>query len=203
MALTQIAFDFDAFGTPEPVTPPAKKVEQPAVAVTPPPVIPPPIEIAPVMEEVVPEPVEVAPAVATRVKKVSLKKDTRGRKSLTEAAAGAALVQIPPDEELFSKAYYSMGQVSAMFNVTPSLLRLWENEFDVLKPRKNGKGDRLFRPDDVKMLRLIYHLVRERKYTMQGAKEFIKANAKAAEKSTLIEELKQLKAFLFELKASL
>jgi DNA-binding transcriptional MerR regulator len=177
MALSQIAFDFDSFGASEPVVPPKKKVAK-----------------APVPRSV---PVAAAPVVADK-----RKKDTRGRKSLT-AASDAASVQVPPDEELFAKLYYSMGNVAAMFNITPSLLRMWENEFTVLQPRKNGKGDRLFRPEDIKMLQLIYHLLRERKYTIQGAKEFIKANASAAEKSSLIEELKQIKAFLHELKASL
>jgi DNA-binding transcriptional MerR regulator len=176
MALSQIAFDFDSFGASEPVAPPKKKVAK------------------------APAPKSQAVVVAPPAPKG--KKDTRGRKSLT-AASDAASVQVPPDEELFAKLYYSMGQVAAMFNITPSLLRMWENEFTVLQPRKNGKGDRLFRPEDIKMLQLIYHLLRERKYTIQGAKEFLKANARAAEKSSLIEELKQIKSFLHELKASL
>ncbi|HMW25660.1 MAG TPA: MerR family transcriptional regulator, partial [Ferruginibacter sp.] len=83
------------------------------------------------------------------------------------------------------------------------LIRLWENEFDILKPRKNGKGDRLFRPEDVKNLKLIFHLLRERKYTMEGAREFLKQNKRAEEKFALIESLKKLKGFLQELKAGL
>lgn len=177
MALSQIAFDFDLFGASEPAPPPKKKAAK--------------------------APAPKSPPVVTTPPAPKGKKDTRGRKNLIAAAADAALVQVPPDEELFAKLYYSMGQVAAMFNVTPSLLRMWENEFTVLQPRKNGKGDRLFRPEDIKMLQLIYHLLRERKYTIQGAKEFIKANARAAEKSSLIDELKQIKAFLHELKASL
>ncbi|HAO46953.1 MAG TPA: MerR family transcriptional regulator, partial [Ferruginibacter sp.] len=66
-----------------------------------------------------------------------------------------------------------------------------------------GKGDRLFRPEDIKNLKLIFHLLRERKYTMEGAKEFLKQNKRAEEKFQLIESLKKLKGFLNELKADL
>ncbi|CAN5749533.1 hypothetical protein BH11BAC3_BH11BAC3_14800 [soil metagenome] len=130
-------------------------------------------------------------------------KSTRGRKSLKEMAEGVDLVEVPEDEVLFQKMYYSIGKVAEMFHVNQSLIRLWENEFDVLKPKKNGKGDRLFRPEDIKNIQLIYHLTRERKYTMQGAKDFIKNNKKADEKFVMIESLKKLKAFLNELKANL
>ncbi len=131
------------------------------------------------------------------------KKSTRGRMSLKEMSAGVDLLEIPDDEILFQKMYYSIGKVAAMFKVNQSLIRLWENEFDVLKPKKNGKGDRLFRPEDIKNIQLIYHLMRERKYTMEGAKDFIKHNKKADEKFALIESLKKLKGFLNELKANL
>ncbi len=130
-------------------------------------------------------------------------KSTRGRKSLKEMCEGVDLLDVPNDEILFQKMYYSIGKVAAMFKVNQSLIRLWENEFDVLKPKKNGKGDRLFRPEDIKNIQLIYHLMRERKYTMEGAKEFIKNNKKADEKFAMIESLKKLKGFLNELKANL
>jgi DNA-binding transcriptional MerR regulator len=131
------------------------------------------------------------------------KKLTRGRMSLKEKESGADLIDIPEDAVLFEKKYYAMGVVADMFKVNQSLIRFWENEFDILKPRKNGKGDRLFRPEDVKNLKLIYHLLRERKYTLEGAKEFLKQNKRAAEKFALIESLKKLKGFLHELKADL
>lgn len=127
----------------------------------------------------------------------------RGRVKLTELDANAHLVSIPEDEELFSKSYYSMGAVAEMFKVNQSLIRAWENEFDILQPKKNGKGNRLFRPEDVKNLKLIYHLLRERKYTLEGAREFIKKNRNAEERFALVEELKKLKGFLNELKANL
>ena len=113
------------------------------------------------------------------------------------------LIDVPADEELFTKSYYTIGKVATMFKVNQSLIRFWENEFDVLKPKKNGKGDRLFRPEDVKNLKLIYTLLRERKYTLEGAKDFIKKNKKVDEKFEMIEKLKKLKSFLLELKATL
>src|SRR6185369_4239216 len=84
----------------------------------------------------------------------------RGRISLKEADINADLIQIPPDEILFQKQYYSIGEVAKWFRVNQSLLRYWETEFDILEPRKNRKGDRFFRPVDVKNLQLIYDLLR-------------------------------------------
>ncbi|MBN8834154.1 MAG: MerR family transcriptional regulator [Niastella sp. SCN 39-18] len=112
-------------------------------------------------------------------------------------------VDIPGDEELFSKRYYAIGTVAGMFGVNVSLIRFWENEFDILKPKKNGKGDRLFRPEDVKNLQMIYFLLREKKYTIEGAKDFIRKNKKAEEQYALIESLQKLKFFLLELKANI
>ena len=130
------------------------------------------------------------------------KKLTRGRVSLKEKESGADLIEIPEDAILFEKKYYAIGIVANMFKVNQSLIRFWENEFDILKPRKNGKGDRLFRPEDIKNLKLIYHLLRERKYTIEGAKEFLKKNKKATENFIMIEALQKIKLFLNELKAN-
>jgi DNA-binding transcriptional MerR regulator len=134
---------------------------------------------------------------------VEKKKSTRGRMSVKDMEATVDLIDVPVDEVLFEKSYYSIGKVAAMFKVNQSLIRFWENEFDVLKPKKNGKGDRLFRPEDVKNLKLIYSLIRERKYTIEGAKDFIKKSKKLDEKTELIENMKKLKGFLLELKANL
>jgi DNA-binding transcriptional MerR regulator len=131
------------------------------------------------------------------------KKSTRGRKSFKELARSVDLVDVPEDEILFQKSYYSIGKVAEMFKVNQSLIRLWEKEFDVLKPKKNGKGDRLFRPEDIKNIQLIHHLTREKKYTMEGAKEYFKNNKKADEKFAAIEALKKLKGFLNELRANM
>jgi DNA-binding transcriptional MerR regulator len=131
------------------------------------------------------------------------KKSTRGRLSLKEIHLNADLIQIPPDEILFQKQYYSIGQVAEWFRVNQSLIRYWETEFDILEPRKNRKGDRFFRPIDVKNLVLIYDLLRRRKFTIEGAKEFLKKHKKADEKFLMIQSLEKIKAFLNELKASL
>ncbi|MEO7264928.1 MAG: MerR family transcriptional regulator [Ferruginibacter sp.] len=131
------------------------------------------------------------------------KKSLRGRMKLKDMAVNADLLQVPEDEILFQKSYYSIGKVAEMFKENISLIRFWENEFDILKPKKNNKGDRFFRPEDVKNLQMIYHLLREKKYTIEGAKEFLKRNKKAEAHFAAIESLKNLKLFLQELKANL
>jgi DNA-binding transcriptional MerR regulator len=130
-------------------------------------------------------------------------KSTRGRKSIKEVAAEADLIEIPEDEILFQKQYYTMGEVALMFRVNQSLLRFWEAEFSILQPKKNKKGDRYFRPVDIKNLHLIYNLLRQRKYTIEGAKDFIRNNKKAEERFGAIRKLEQLKSFLLELRTQL
>jgi DNA-binding transcriptional MerR regulator len=132
-------------------------------------------------------------------------KSKRGRKSLKELDTQALEepIEVPDDEVLFQKAYYGIGEVAQMFKMNISQLRYWENEFDILEPRKNRKGDRLFRPQDIKNIQLIHDLIRRRKFTLEGAKEFLKKNAKAKETHELIASLQKIKAFLLELKASL
>lgn len=127
----------------------------------------------------------------------------RGRRSLKEMAMDADLVQVPEDAVLFQKQYYSIGEVATMFSVNTSLIRYWENEFDILEPRKNRKGDRFFKPSDIKNLQLIHDLLRRRKFTIEGAKEYIKKNRQAREKFEMIESLQKLRSFLLELKANL
>jgi len=130
-------------------------------------------------------------------------KSTRGRKSLKTIDAGADMIRIPPDEQLFQKQYYSIGEVAEMFNVNQSLLRFWETEFDIIQPRKNRKGDRHFRPVDIKNLLLIHDLLRRRKLTIEGAKDFLKKNKRSQERFGMIQSLQKLKGFLLEVKASL
>ena len=128
----------------------------------------------------------------------------RGRKSLQEIEAEADLIEVPDDQVLFQKQYYSISEVAKWFRVNTSLLRFWENEFEILKPKKNRKGDRLFRPEDVKNLQLIYHLLRHRKYTIEGAKDYLKTNKKKADmQMQLTNSLQRFKSFLLELKADL
>lgn len=130
------------------------------------------------------------------------KPSTRGRRSLKDNNINADLVQVPEDEILFQKQYYSIGEVATMFRENQSLIRYWETEFDILQPRKNRKGDRFFRPVDIKNLVMIYDLLRRRKFTIEGAKEYLKKNKKADEKFALIQSLEKIKAFLLELKAT-
>lgn len=130
-------------------------------------------------------------------------KSARGRKSIKEMSMEADLPEIPEDDKLFSKQYYGIGEVAMMFHVNASLLRYWETEFDVLKPKKNGKGDRFFRPEDIKNLQVIHHLLRHKKFTIQGAKDYLKNNKQSKEKFEMVKQLQQLKSFLLEMKAGL
>lgn len=130
-------------------------------------------------------------------------KSTRGRKSIKEGEAETDYVAVPPDEELFKKQYYGIGEVAQMFNVNISLLRYWEKEFDILEPRKNRKGDRFFKPSDIKNLQLIHDLLRRRKFTLDGAKDYLKKGKQAEEKWAMIQSLQKVKGFLQELKANL
>lgn len=131
------------------------------------------------------------------------KPSTRGRRSLKDIGVKADLINIPEDEILFQKQYYSIGEVATMFRENQSLIRYWETEFDILQPRKNRKGDRFFRPIDVKNLVLIYDLLRRRKFTIEGAKDYLKRNKNAEEKFAMIQSLQQIRTFLLEMKASL
>ncbi|WP_031425856.1 MerR family transcriptional regulator [Flavimarina sp. Hel_I_48] len=106
--------------------------------------------------------------------------------------------------ELPEKLYYSIGEVAEAFAVNTSLIRFWEKEFDVLKPKKNAKGNRKFTPEDVKNLELIFHLVKERGFTLEGAKTHLKESKKETlTKFDMIRKLENIKAQLVALKESL
>jgi DNA-binding transcriptional MerR regulator len=81
---------------------------------------------------------------------------------------------VPYKEKEIEKLYYSIGEVAEMFNVSKSLIRFWETEFDILKPRKSQKGNRLFTKKDIENLRVIYYLVKEKGYTLEGARMKLK-----------------------------
>ena len=93
------------------------------------------------------------------------------------------------------KLFYSMGEVSEMFDVNPSLIRHWESKFEVLKPQKNKKGNRMFTPEDVENLKLIYHLVKERGMTLDGARRALKGGGMpgVARDMELLERLQSMK----------
>ncbi len=131
------------------------------------------------------------------------RRSSRGRKSVKEHSLAAEMIEMPGDDVLYAKQYYSMGDVTSMFKENHSLIRYWESEFDILRPKKNGKGDRFFRPVDVKNLYLIYDLLRRRKFTIEGARDYLKNNKKADEKFAAVQSLEKIKAFFLELKASL
>ncbi|MCF8365944.1 MAG: MerR family transcriptional regulator [Bacteroidales bacterium] len=106
---------------------------------------------------------------------------------------------LPPE-----KLYYTIGEVARMLNVSTSLVRFWEKEFDIIQPKKNKKGNRLFRPDDVKNLHTIYHLVKERGFTLQGAKTKLVQNKEdTIDQAEVVRSLKKIKAFLEDLKQEL
>lgn len=105
---------------------------------------------------------------------------------------------------LTKKRYYSIGEVAKAFNVNTSLIRFWEGEFDVLKPKKNAKGNRKFTPEDVKNLKLIYHLVKERGFTLDGAKIHLKEEKKKTLSNfEIISKLEDVKNQLIKIKESL
>ncbi len=132
------------------------------------------------------------------------KKGGLHKKTAPSMESFSAPTSIPADEELYQKQYYTMGAVSEMFHINQSMLRHWENEFDILNPMKNKKGDRYFRPVDIKNVELIYYLIRKRKFTIDGAKNFIKQQKqRAADTFAAVQSLEKLRSFLTSLKANL
>ncbi|MCD4683850.1 MAG: MerR family transcriptional regulator [Bacteroidales bacterium] len=102
------------------------------------------------------------------------------------------------------KLFYSIGEVAEMFDVNTSLIRFWEKEFEIIKPKKNKKGNRLFTQDDVDNFHIIYHLVKERGFTLQGAKSKLKENKQdTVDNIEVVKSLKNLRSFLLEIKESL
>ena len=102
------------------------------------------------------------------------------------------------------KLFYSMGEVSEMFDVNASLIRFWETKFDILRPQKNKKGNRLFSPADVENLKLIYHMVKERGMTLDGAARCLKQNKGTISRDAeLLERLQRVRALLEEVRAEL
>ena len=108
---------------------------------------------------------------------------------------------MPYKEKEIEKKYFTIGEVADQLNVATSLIRFWESEFDIIKPKKNRKGNRQFTKEDIKNVKLIYYLVKEKGYTLHGARDFIKSDVEAAKnKIELIESLKKVKHFLQRMK---
>ena len=107
-------------------------------------------------------------------------------------------------EKEIEKIYYSIGEVAEMFSVAPSLIRFWESEFEIIKPKKNRKGNRQFTREDIDNVRTIYHLVKEKGFTLQGAKEMLRNDTHAVkDKMDMIESLRRVRSFLVELRDKL
>ncbi|WP_296637658.1 MerR family transcriptional regulator [Polaribacter sp.] len=106
--------------------------------------------------------------------------------------------------DLPEKRYYKIGEVATAFNVNASLIRFWEKEFDIITPKKNKKGNRLFTQEDIHNFKLIFNLVKERGYTLDGAKMQLKKNPESTfNKHEIISRLESVKAELLQIKNSL
>jgi len=111
---------------------------------------------------------------------------------------------MPYKDREITKLYYTMGEVTQMFDVNASQIRYYEREFEILQPKKNKKGNRLFSPDDVENLRIIFSLVKDKGYTLQGAKDHLLSNKnEEKENQKVIDSLERLKHFLLEVKEKL
>ena len=103
-----------------------------------------------------------------------------------------------------SKMYYTMGEVAILFDVNQSLIRFYEKEFDILQPKKNKKGNRYFTPEDIENLKIIFDLIREKGYTLNGAKEYLKSNMNSTKENyRVISTLENIKSFLIEVRDQL
>lgn len=131
-------------------------------------------------------------------------KQKRGRKSFASMDGEMDKIKVPATEILKQRLYYPIGEVANWFNVNTSLIRYWEKEFKQLKPRKTRKGDRLFTYQDIEYLKQIYFLLREKKYSIDGAKTYLKNNKEKASKDIqMLSSLQNIKRFLQNLKESL
>ncbi|MCH8902661.1 MAG: MerR family transcriptional regulator [Bacteroidetes bacterium] len=111
---------------------------------------------------------------------------------------------MPYKEMEITKLYHSIGEVANMLNVSTSLLRFWDKEFDILKPRKNKKGDRLFTQKDVDNVKLIYHYVKERGFTLEGAKRKLRENrSDSVNNYQVVESLKKIRGLLLDIKENM
>ncbi len=108
---------------------------------------------------------------------------------------------MPYKKPVIKKLYYTIGEVADIFEVNTSLIRFWEKEFDIIKPKKNAKGNRLFTQEDLDHFHIIFHLVKERGFTLQGAKDKLKENKEdTINQIEIIKSLEDVKSFLLGLK---
>lgn len=108
---------------------------------------------------------------------------------------------MPYKEQKVEKLYYTIGEVAEMFNVNTSLIRFWEKDFDVIKPKKNKKGNRLFTKEDINNFHIIYHLVKERGMTLKGAKKKLRENKEdAINNFEIVKTLTGIRKMLLEIR---
>ena len=108
---------------------------------------------------------------------------------------------MPYKEPKIEKIYYTIGEVAKIFKVNTSLIRFWENEFEIIKPHKNKKGNRLFTPKDIENFHLIYHLVKEKGLTLKGAEKKLNENKEDVINSfEVVKKLQEIKALLIDIK---
>lgn len=111
---------------------------------------------------------------------------------------------MPYKEKKVEKLYYSIGEVAGIFNVNASLIRFWEKEFDIIKPKKNKKGNRFFTQQDIDNIRLIYHLVKERGLTLNGARKKIRENKDDTNNNyEVVQTLTEIRNMLLEIRETL
>ena len=111
---------------------------------------------------------------------------------------------MPYKEKKIEKLFYPIGEVAQMFNVSVSSIRYWEKEFNILKPKKNKKGNRMFTKKDVNNLRIIHHLTKERGFTLEGARKKLRENkSDTIDNIEIINHLKNIRKFLVEFREEL
>ena len=111
---------------------------------------------------------------------------------------------MPYKEKTIEKKYYTIGEVAERFDVATSLIRFWEGEFDIIKPKKNRKGNRQFTKEDIENVKLIYHLVKEKGFTLQGAKDMLKNDSnEVRDKMEMLDSLRNIRNFLTEIKENI
>ena len=107
-------------------------------------------------------------------------------------------------EKIIEKKYYTIGDVAEIFGVATSLIRFWETQFEIIKPHKNKKGNRVYTKEDIEDLRIVYYYVKEKGYTLDGAKEMIKLDkSQNLDKIEIVRSLESVRDFLLELKKSM
>lgn len=111
---------------------------------------------------------------------------------------------MPYKKPKIEKVFYSIGEVAELFHVNTSNIRFWENEFDILKPHKNAKGNRMFTNEDIENLKLIYYLLKDRGMTIKGAQKKLKDNkADTIQNFEVVSKLQEIKQMLIEIKNEL